>query len=358
MKKWLSIKCSFLVGMLISFGICFSVSAFASSKYEITDLGTLGGSNSYAYGINDSGQVVGWSHTTTGYNRAFLWENNNMIDLGSLTSHSYANAINNSSQIIGLYPSGYYTRSFLWENSEMIDIGTLGGHYSYAYGMNDSCQVVGGSQAPYATRAFLWDNGVMTNIGTLGGFTSYGIDINNFGQVVGWSGIYRNAPNHAFFWENGVMSDIGTLGGLNSYANGINDNSRVIGYSDIDENNYHAFFWENGVISDIGTLDGLNSCANGINDFNQIVGSSGAYGFLWEGGTMLDLNDLLFDETEWIVQNAQAINNYGQIVGYGTINGEQHAFLMTPNPVPEPSSILLFGSGLLVLLGFRKKKKV
>jgi probable HAF family extracellular repeat protein len=40
-----------------------------------TDLGTLGGSKSLAYGINDAGQIVGWSHTLGGESHAVLWEN-------------------------------------------------------------------------------------------------------------------------------------------------------------------------------------------------------------------------------------------------------------------------------------------
>jgi probable HAF family extracellular repeat protein len=73
----------------------------------MTDLGTLGGSGSAAYGINDQGQVVGESGTSSGSLRPFLWQEGVMTDLNSLVSNGSgwtllnATAINNGGQIVG-----------------------------------------------------------------------------------------------------------------------------------------------------------------------------------------------------------------------------------------------------------------
>src|SRR4030042_1871199 len=57
----------------------------APPRYEIIDLGTLGGRSSVAKAINDMGQVVGWSYKADGFNYAFLWDPiNGMIDLGTI----------------------------------------------------------------------------------------------------------------------------------------------------------------------------------------------------------------------------------------------------------------------------------
>lgn len=59
-----------------------------SAQFSIIDLGTLGGSESAAIGINARGQVVGGSTTASGEGRAFLWEKGTMIDLGTLGGES------------------------------------------------------------------------------------------------------------------------------------------------------------------------------------------------------------------------------------------------------------------------------
>jgi hypothetical protein len=57
--------------------------------------------------------------------------------------------------------------------------------------------------------------------------------------------------------------------------------------------------------------------------------------FLYSGGTMTDLNSLLPAGSGWVLLTPTAINDFGQIVGYGNINGEQHAFLLnTIDSVP------------------------
>ncbi len=73
-----------------------------------------------------------------------------------------------------------------------------------------------------------------------------------------------------------------------------------------------------------------------INDRGQVVGfSTNAAGigraFLWENDVMKDLNGLIPTDSGWVLVEARAINKRGQIVGYGRINGQAHAFLLTPH---------------------------
>ena len=71
---------------------------------------------------------------------------------------------------------------------------------------------------------------------------------------------------------------------------------------------------------------------------------------------MTDLNSLVDPASGWNITIAQAINDSGQIVGGGTINGQTHAFLMTPTAVPVPAAVWLFCSGLLGLVGVARRK--
>ena len=86
------------LGLLLCTG-----SAFAQPGWIATDLGTLGGSSAYGYGINNAGHVVG-SSSTGSFEHAFLWTPAiGMQDLGSvdLSSSSEARAINDVDQVVG-----------------------------------------------------------------------------------------------------------------------------------------------------------------------------------------------------------------------------------------------------------------
>jgi len=102
---------------------------------------------------------------------------------------------------------------------------------------------------------------------------------------------------------------------------------------------------------DLGTLGGLTSSAYAINNSGQVVGESqttyDTHAFVFDTENMFDLNDLIPSDSGWDLITAQDINSSGQIVGYGSIGGEQHGYLLTPVPEPATLSLLALG-GLLV----------
>jgi probable HAF family extracellular repeat protein len=173
---------------------------------------------------------------------------------------------------------------------------------------------------------------------------------------------YANVPtggNHAFLYSGGSMHDLGVLAvGGQSFARGINDNGVAVGTSNIcsDFGGYdHAVMFVNGEVQDLGTLGGAYySTALGINNIGQIVGNSNSAAFLYSNGVMRDLNNLIDPTLGWSLRNANAINDFGQIVGRSIdANGITHAFLLTPTPEPASLVLLCFGSLALV----RKKRR-
>jgi probable HAF family extracellular repeat protein len=354
-------KLNTLLALLV---LCFGTKRVLAAKYAITDLGTLGGTQSHAVGINASGQVVGDS-TIAGDTtiHAFRTSPNGVIDaasdLGALGSSSYATDINDSGQAVGTVRVDGTPHAFRTAPNGFISLATdLGpnGPETHAIAINAS-----GQAAAYVQSASFRVSATGTidfahTLGSLSGIT-FASDLNDLGQVVGESvnsnGFYRafrTAPNGTIT----TGSDLGTLGGSNSHAHGINSSGQTVGDSNpTGSTATHAFrTTSTGNItasSDLGTLGGANSFAYDINDVGQIVGDSNVAGnsgyhafFLDTTGAMQDLNDLIPSNSGWVLQQARGINAIGQIVGNGTIGGHAHGYLLTPLPTPEPAASVAF----------------
>ncbi|MCC7353365.1 MAG: hypothetical protein IT330_06360 [Anaerolineae bacterium] len=302
----------------------------AQPRYTITDLGTLSGA-SEAFAISNNGKVAGL-YMAGNYAQAFLWEDGVMQGLGTLGgSSSEAHGVNDAGQVVGYSLTGSgRIHAFLWQNGAMQDLGTFGGgSVSLAFGINNSGQVVGHSDnGAYQLRAFRWSGG-MADLGVLSnGEASWGYGINDNGQAVGASriSVYPDSTTHAFRWSGG-MQDLGTLGWKHSIARGINDNGQVVGHlADASSTAWNAFLWNGGMQN----LGGTQSSAADINNDGLIVGESGGQAVLWENGQMKNLNSLIDANSGWVLLSARAINEKGQIVGKGSFNGQTRAFLLSP----------------------------
>ncbi len=298
-------------------------------RYTVIDLGGC-----EALAISNNGKVAGQCGSGSSA-RGFFWENGVMQSLGTLGgSWSIAYGVNDAGQVVGTSLAGSgYSGAFLWQNGAMQSLGSLGGNGpSGALAINNAGQVVGFStNSTPQMHAFLWSGG-MTDLGAFGDGASYAYAISDTGMVAGWGkvGTYPNITEHAFRW-NGSMQDLGTGSWAQSSARGINDNGDVVGrlINDGNGTDWHAALSQNG--GGFQDLGGTLSTAYDINNAGLMVGESGGRAILWENGQLKDLNSQIPANSGWVLQNARAINHRGQIVGKGTFNGQTRAFMLKPN---------------------------
>lgn len=362
-------------------------------RYVVTDLGTLGGAYSYAYGIDDSGIVAGGAATPTqsgGVSQtAFVWYHGRTVDLGTLggpacptcNSEGAAASANGEVAIISetsrMDPNGEDFCGFgthkqclaaIWKHGTMTALPKLqGGQNSQVYWINNGGQAVGFSEngtfdatcgVPFQVRRFeavKWmHDGHIQELPPLRGDTvSFAFGINDAGQAVGVSGLCSNtfipplgAPSgpHSVLWgKDGHPIDLGTLpGGVAYAATSINDRGEVAGNVLFADGTVHPYLWtKKDGMQDLGVPSGdfvaVAPCCGTINNRGDIVGFScpGPKGncraVLWRNHKWTDLNDLAPGSPMYLL-SAASINDAGEIAGYGlvTSSGEVHAFVASP----------------------------
>jgi probable HAF family extracellular repeat protein len=323
------------VSTLLLSSAALVASLAATPLYRVTDLDQQGFT---ANKINAQSQYVG----QLGEHAAML-VNATVVDLGVLSGfdESRAESFNDFGQVVGTSLTSGYSfngRAFLWQSGAMTALdGDNASNTSAAFGINASGQIVG----KRSEIAAVWDHGTVASLGTLpNDYESYAVAINSFGQI---AGVSRGAATHPFFYDHGVMTLAGDLDG---YAVGeamaLNDVGEVVGTTfnyNVRPYAWHAYVWRNGITTDLGMLQtgATWNVANAINNSGVIVGLAmfidgdvSSHAFVYKDGHMRDLNTLIPAQTGWVLTSATAINDAGRIVGSGTLNGQNHTFLLTP----------------------------
>jgi probable HAF family extracellular repeat protein len=363
-------------------------------EYIITELGSLGGTDSAGSSINNGGLVAGYSRLAGDAEmHATSWQDGSPTDLGTLggpNSGVLWPIKNNAGVLVGVaetadldprgeqwscsafFPTvtGHVCRGFVWEGGEMRELDTHGGTHGFATGVNDRGEVVGWAETaePDATCAAeagrdqvlgfigaMWDTRDGDRIHELPPLpgqvppdsASAATAINGRGQVVGISGdcdqaVGRFTARHMVLWENGMPTEIPSFGaGAWNTPMAISDRGVVVGFANAAGTlggafNERPFIWTmRGGTHDLGTLDGsTRGQALGINNRGQVVGFSRVAGLtatLWQNGAIIDLN-LVSPSYDGHLLFANDVNDGGVITGaaISAETGEAVAFVATP----------------------------
>ena len=208
------------------------------SAGSVQDLGTLGiGAYSEAWGVNNLGQIVGYSYINGGSYHAFLYSPaGGMVDLTPTSDTGFARDINDAGQVTGYKTAfgGYH--AFRWQNGDFTDLGVLPGFaHSFGWAINDSGQVAGSSSSGSGNseRFIRFTDG--EGLRDLGGTGEHNValGINAAGVVVGTAG--QSGKRAIRYTNKAGLQQLNTLidpasGWVLLEATDINDAGQIVGY--------------------------------------------------------------------------------------------------------------------------------
>jgi probable HAF family extracellular repeat protein len=311
-------------------------------EYDVVDLGALPPDvNLTATAINADGVVLVSGETRTG---VYVDE---LTDIGVLPNggmKTFGMSINDAGDVVGqAWFSDIFPHAFLYRGGTLDSIaGDIGETTtSEAIDINNAGDIVVKVDGLWA----LFSGGIAEPLPqdpTTGGIEP--VAINDAGVIVGSMMFDLEAGVHAATLANGDHTDLGTIeDSAGSQGMAINNWGDAVGmvFAGPDFTDpQHAALFSGGDVIDLGVLDGhANSLATGINDQGVIVGGSsstagdGNRAFVYACEQMVDLNTRIPDDADaWVLATAYAINEAGQIAGFGNLNGNptRRAFRLDP----------------------------
>jgi probable HAF family extracellular repeat protein len=322
--------------------------------YTVTPIGEGLGGGSYAVDINARGDVLGRADGVKGGRISFVQKGNRIVWLPAHAPALWAQRLNNGGAVIGRLGRD---DAFVWRGGVLTTLA-IGDGGTAVFDINNQGQIVGNAYDTVSgLHPFVWRDGKVRLLpGTPAANANDSITaINDAGAMAGFTG--RKGPRrivmNATIWENGHARRLpmppGTLYGS---ADAINERGEAAGsYRAAGPN--RVGFVSDGRTTDLGPMGGDVS-PSAINNRGEVVGTAEVRGplryggrlrldfwrafrfewprhaFLWRNGRIMDLNDLIPHRSGWELEEANAINDAGQIVGTGTYNGQKRGFLLTP----------------------------
>lgn len=339
---------------------CWGItSSLAAATYSLVDL-----KEGAALDINQSGKVVGNSG-------ARGWHYNGVEITGVTFDGLYP----------GMPPEAAFKNLVAFSANAINDAGHITGHYNfpgpsptpYHYdGISlATLYSVGKSGLGISPTGIIVGDGFRAEGNTttpLPGFGSIGYAINAAGVAVGSTSVDSIDKAAAFQNEVTILDLQGVPlpppprgGSFWSRASSINAGGQIVGTIQLVSGSPFktswAFLYANGTATPLEGLEGFETTANDINDLGIVVGSATtsdgtAHAVIFEGTKAVDLNTRITSGGDgWVLQQANALNNSGEIVGQGLKNGQIRAFLLKPSSNELPPQITAHPQGVTLFAG-------
>ncbi len=369
------------LGCLLLLALSSARTAGAQASYTFTDLGVINPASAYAsaLGINNSGQIIGQTKTNANTTRVFritplydangnpVWYVDSNSDgandlmqilplpAGFTFSYAYAGAINAAGQSTCVALAARNTvpqDAVVWNSAGVPAVVTATNVSSSGIGINDGGDVVGSyydykKNKPAYPYVWQFNNGsyAAVQLSTSSG-TAY--TVNNLRQVLGSNG-------NSFLWlpapAYGLPKGLTVLNGISlNTGKNLNNSGLIAGTL---SSNGHLCLWAppggggafglNGGVNDLGNGSSAQVYPCGVNNPQgggplQVVGTlqdaaNNQFAFVWDSvsRTIWNLNTLAVNlPPGWTLRSANGMNDLGQIVGTGTWNGVNRAFVLAP----------------------------
>ena len=331
----------------------------APQRYTLTELGAPGtGTASFALGLSPQGEVVGTARTSPSNRPQFAtrWSGGQATSLGSLPGSTFSRVFAQNAQGVAVgeafTASPEVSRAVSFDQDGTVrDLGALGSS-AVANDINARGTIVGSSMSKAVVFGESGPVALPPLDPTVSG-TSRADAINDRGQVAGFAPgavAGAGAVGQAALWTPFGRGYLAT--GLDRLAPGrfaraydLNAGGTTVGEATRD-NVTRAVRWDGAAVQELPGVDDYRfTRANAVSNSDDIVGhATGFLGFatrdgaavLWRSGVAYDLNDFVDQADGFVLRSAEAVDERGRIVGFGTVTvdgqtqPQTRGFLLTP----------------------------
>jgi probable HAF family extracellular repeat protein len=307
----------------------------------------VGIESAFATGINNNGVVVGTCWKPNFGPRAFKYEDGVMTIINfSGSTYYHPLSISDNDNYVGTVDlPNFVTKGFF--NSEFLP--TLGSDDSWASDINNYDQILGTTSDTQIRYLVIYENGQIIHSYPFPDGSTEAINDSGFATGTDFpGGSFGRA--YIYNYEENQFNYLPVIGVETFEAWDINNLNQIVGYFYDTDSTVAGFIWEDNNYTFLPT----KSVATAINDSGVVVGRyrpinyPPQHAFVYDNvNGFRDLNDLIPVGTGYELQDASDINELGQIVGSGALNGFGQSYILTPNKliVIKPSAGELFIAG-------------